>query len=92
MYMWSYTSPANTGFFIGEKMARTLIEVQEEYTAARSAYLNALNSKSYEISGGGMARSKANHDIESLKAQVDKLATEMDTFAGGIKFRGLIPR
>jgi len=72
-------------------MARTLAEVQEEYTAARAAYLNALNSKSYLIGEGGMSRQKTNHDIVSLKAQVDELGVEMDRLSGGIKLFGATP-
>ena len=61
-------------------MARyTLQEAEEFYYAAKSAYLNALSNKSYDVNN----RSKENQKIESLKKDMDYWAKIKNDLAKG---------
>ncbi len=69
-------------------MARTLAEVQEEYTLARDAWKKAVKAQSYGVGGTSVARP----DIEKLREQMDRLAVELARFnAGGIIPKGVTP-
>jgi len=69
-------------------MARTLIEVQEEYDAVRASYLKAVKAESYGISGRSVSRPRS----EDLRKQMDQLAVEIERIkAGGIIPRGITP-
>lgn len=63
-------------------MARTLAEAEEEYTAARNAYLKALKAESYGTGGVNVSRPS----IDRLRKEMEKLAHEVERLTdGGIK-------
>ncbi len=69
-------------------MARTLVDVQEEYTLARNAWKKAVEISGYGTGGVTVSR----QDIEKLRKEVDRLAAEMARFsAGGIIPKGVTP-
>ena len=65
-------------------MARTLTQVQEEYDAARAAWMKAVEAQSYGVEG----RSVSRQDLDVLRKQMDRLASELERISGG----GIIPR
>jgi hypothetical protein len=69
-------------------MARTLAQVQEEYTAVREAYLKALRMESYGIGGRNVSRPRA----ADLRKQVDQLAEEIFRLSnGGVRVIAITP-
>lgn len=67
---------------------RTAADIQAEYTAARAAYLNAVDSASYSIG----TRSKQNQDIEKLHNEMNRLEAEYQKITnGGISVTGITP-
>lgn len=72
---------------------RTAAEVAAEYTAARTAYLNALDKQSYSISEGGGSRSLSTQDVETLRAHMLALEKEYQSLTGGsgVRIQRAIP-
>lgn len=69
-------------------MARTLAQVEEEYTAVRAAYLKTLQAESYGVSGRSVSRPRST----DLRKQMDQLAEEIARFEGsGIKIVAVTP-
>lgn len=56
--------------------AITLEEATEFYTAAKTAYLKALEGENYSISTGGSSRSFKRQTIEKLRADMEYWAAE----------------
>lgn len=74
---------------------RNAAQVQDEYNAARDAYLAALKAESYSISTGSGNRTLNRARVEILKKQMHELAQEYDRLTagatGGIRVIGGTP-
>lgn len=67
---------------------RTLAEIEEEYSAVRTAYLKALQSRRVNVDGIAIERDQT----ESLRQQMLSLDAEIKRLSrGGIRIRGGTP-
>jgi hypothetical protein len=71
---------------------RTLTDVQADYTAVHTAYLNALTLEQYDIGAGNVSRSGRRPKSQELYDQMMKLDAEVKRLSrGGIRIRGGTP-
>jgi hypothetical protein len=74
------TGPLFFEVFMG---LRTATEVQAEYNAVRTAYLNALEAVKLDHSGGTSSRAIERQNISDLRKQMDDLSREHDRLSRG---------
>lgn len=71
---------------------RTATQIEEEYTAVRTAYLKALKAQSYTIGSSGGQRQIERPNVNTLLKQMKELEAEYTQVTGyGIVVKGATP-